>query len=563
MTCNNYEIILIEVGNKKFVDIVKDDFVYQDNEPGAKSQLLWHQTQFKKDAKKISPEYIQFYFELDEAIQDEVKIKAKKLATCSSDNVHKQHQKMIKKHNSMIPMGCNTHCEGKLIYPSKIHKKLTKIMNARKAFYSDEDYKEDLLMQSSPNTKEQNLFDEHKFPKKYLGHIYCIELPNGKKYIGQANATTLSGKKYGYDGRYKYHMSAYNVFCNSENKSTKGCCRGLFEEMKKCNGKHTLSLVLICFMDDLDYYETYYIKKYNTLSPNGCNLMMGGKYSTTQHDDSRKLMSEKTKGENHPFFGKKLPKTAIEKKRVAMTGKPLTYDRKRKHDDGKGKLPKYVQYDPGLGYTVAGHPMGYKKSFQSKNQTMDEKRKDALTYVDYLNKGEIPPNALKGMRAFVAHKNKDPGGRELIKYMKMRFRSKVHVGYEAYPKGEKSHSFTDKDESMDTKYKKARAYVEECLEKARKTELEKNPNGKKIMEKYNDKLSQNLPCYVQIYRPKDKITGYQVIKPGFKKQVCCSAKLSLKQNLNRATKYLKETEEGKHAIFSAEDSSSEESEESD
>jgi len=48
----------------------------------------------------------------------------------------------------------------------------------------------------------------------------------------------------------------------------------------------------ICF----DYWEKYYIEKYNCMVPNGYNLSGGGRYNVIVSDETRKRLSESQKG---------------------------------------------------------------------------------------------------------------------------------------------------------------------------------------------------------------------------------------------------------------------------
>lgn len=101
----------------------------------------------------------------------------------------------------------------------------------------------------------------------------------------------------------------------------------LFEIIEECNS------------EDLDEREIYWIKKLNTLEPDGYNITPGGKklfgknnpfYKKKHTEKTRKIISEKNKGkifseeekrrrrisnlgENNPFYGKKHTKESLEK----------------------------------------------------------------------------------------------------------------------------------------------------------------------------------------------------------------------------------------------------------
>ena len=78
----------------------------------------------------------------------------------------------------------------------------------------------------------------------------------------------------------------------------------------------------ICFDEDCNRYEEEYIKKFNTIVPNGYNLQSGGN-NRRQHPDSilkrtmtiknspnyeqyKKNISIRLTGEKNPNFGKKM-----------------------------------------------------------------------------------------------------------------------------------------------------------------------------------------------------------------------------------------------------------------
>ncbi len=86
--------------------------------------------------------------------------------------------------------------------------------------------------------------------------IYCHTSPTGKKYIGQTNN--------------------YNRRC-SEHKTTKRCpaFHNAIIKYGWDNFKHEI-LVDGLTIEEANILEEFYIKKYNTLAPNGYNLQTGG-----------------------------------------------------------------------------------------------------------------------------------------------------------------------------------------------------------------------------------------------------------------------------------------------
>ena len=100
------------------------------------------------------------------------------------------------------------------------------------------------------------------------GEIYCLTSPSGKKYVGQCVKQLSSGKKWGYIQRWKDHIRDAN---------SKNYCRQLNNAINKYGSENfTIEVIKECNIYELNYYEEYYIKLYNTLSPNGYNLTSGG-----------------------------------------------------------------------------------------------------------------------------------------------------------------------------------------------------------------------------------------------------------------------------------------------
>jgi group I intron endonuclease len=187
------------------------------------------------------------------------------------------------------------------------------------------------------------------------GDIYCITSPSGKKYIGQAVKILKNGKKWGYLNRWKDHI---------RDSRSRNCCRLLNNAINKYGSENfTVELIKECSIEELNYYESLYIKEYNTLTPNGYNLTTGGD-NFTQDESTQLLKSISMLGKNK---GKVYPKK----------------NRKRIEDN---ILPKYVrQYIDSsgkCGYRIASHPILKSKSFLSKSISMEEKLELAIKYLN-------------------------------------------------------------------------------------------------------------------------------------------------------------------------------------
>jgi group I intron endonuclease len=101
-----------------------------------------------------------------------------------------------------------------------------------------------------------------------MGYIYKItNTVNGKCYIGE---TTMSTP----ERRWSHHRNSL--------ESAIGC-PALKASMKKHGvKKFKFELLIICFDQDVFKYEKEYIKKYNSIIPNGYNMNAGGTLGETR-----------------------------------------------------------------------------------------------------------------------------------------------------------------------------------------------------------------------------------------------------------------------------------------
>jgi group I intron endonuclease len=105
-------------------------------------------------------------------------------------------------------------------------------------------------------------------------------------------------------------------------------------------------IICICFDDDCNKYEEYYIKKLNTLAPSGYNLKLGGRNSKHHPDtlakmsrslkgkpgvklteEQRKKISDKKMGKGNHNFGKSL--SAEHRMKISETHKKLNLEKKK------------------------------------------------------------------------------------------------------------------------------------------------------------------------------------------------------------------------------------------
>jgi group I intron endonuclease len=108
----------------------------------------------------------------------------------------------------------------------------------------------------------------NKNTKMYEGYIYCIEnLVNGKKYIGYT--------KNDIDTRWKQHLS------KTHHKEDHSILHLAIDKYKECNFIiYPIRVLQSCTSDDLlkqlQLQEKECVKQYNTISPNGYNILQGG-----------------------------------------------------------------------------------------------------------------------------------------------------------------------------------------------------------------------------------------------------------------------------------------------
>lgn len=107
-----------------------------------------------------------------------------------------------------------------------------------------------------------------------MGYIYLVTNTITKKqYIGQTVQKDINS-------RWKQHKSL----------SPKLIGRYLLDSYKKYGiSNFKFQIVCICFDEDIDYLEKYYIQKFNTLAPNGYNLTSGGKHRYLSQESKDKI----------------------------------------------------------------------------------------------------------------------------------------------------------------------------------------------------------------------------------------------------------------------------------
>lgn len=245
---------------------------------------------------------------------------------------------------------------------------------------------------------------KQKETKQLLGKSEIYMITNnitGKKYIGQTKCYYIKKNGYyklnGCEQRFHSHVSD-----SKYNKEGRGA-RCLINSLRYY-GKHNHKVkpLFICDHSKANYYEIKFIRQYNTIVPNGMNIMKGGKACSLSEETKKKLSESKKgryTGSDNPNYGKKTSEETKQKIREHHTGQKLpetTKENMRKsHKDRKDKgilpprrkhndLPKYIyhvinkQYE---GYEVRNHSSLKNRKFCSMKSTMEEKLEQAKKYI--------------------------------------------------------------------------------------------------------------------------------------------------------------------------------------
>lgn len=230
------------------------------------------------------------------------------------------------------------------------------------------------------------------------GEIYIItNTINCKRYVGQVLNEYCGGKKAG--SLYRWDTHCKNAF-NHKNSS-----RCLEAAIRKYGKKlFTIEILLTCGCSDLNYYEDRVIDLFNTLVPNGYNLMTGGGNGRVHHKSSREKMSETRTGKQHSELTKMRIGKAHENKIVeSMTrlkisdtsrGRSMPFDRQQRLDIFLTEydlpaLPMYMSYSEHKSRDTKGFcirkPNCNNAYFMAKNENLIEKYNRANNYLSELN----------------------------------------------------------------------------------------------------------------------------------------------------------------------------------
>ncbi len=189
-----------------------------------------------------------------------------------------------------------------------------------------------------------------------MGFIYIItNLINGKQYVGQTIQSDI-----------------YKRWNSHKNLKHKTVGQILYNAYQKYGiNNFTYKIICICFNEDTNKYEEEYIKKYNTIYPNGYNLLPGGN-NRTHNEYTKKLISKNLLGSNNPNFGKKLSEDKIKKMSERMKGKNNhRYGKKYTNIEIQKRLNLYKD-NPEIGKKISNSLKEYYKNNQGTAKKVEQ-----------------------------------------------------------------------------------------------------------------------------------------------------------------------------------------------
>jgi group I intron endonuclease len=159
-----------------------------------------------------------------------------------------------------------------------------------------------------------------------MGYIYLITNKiNGKQYVGQTQCEDIWT-------RWKQHMKIDSCSLG----------RYIANAYKKYGIENfDFKIICVCFDENCDDYEDEYVKKFNTIVPNGYNLRGGGGNRGKHHPETLKLMSEKLKGRIWTPMTDEIRKKiseALKGEKNPNFGKPISQEQKQKISDTRKRL---------------------------------------------------------------------------------------------------------------------------------------------------------------------------------------------------------------------------------
>ena len=147
--------------------------------------------------------------------------------------------------------------------------------------------------------------------------IYKITSPSGKIYIGEAINLKERCSFYLNPNRVKKQRAIYNSL------------------IKYSVEQHEIEIIEFCEVNKLLERERHWQEFYNSVNDGlNCYLTKTNEKKKVLSEETKKIMSDKAKGENNHFYGKKHTNESISKISKASTGdNNVNYGSKLKNDD--------------------------------------------------------------------------------------------------------------------------------------------------------------------------------------------------------------------------------------
>jgi group I intron endonuclease len=169
-----------------------------------------------------------------------------------------------------------------------------------------------------------------------MGYIYIVTNNlTGKQYVGQTLQKDI-------ETRWNQHRKLRKTMLG----------RYILSAYQKYGiDNFNFKIICICFDQACNDLEEMYIKKFNTLSPNGYNLKTGGRNSK-HSQESKDLISQNRKGKGLNYMTDKLRKSRVGKfsgDKNPNYGKPISDEQKLKISNGMKEVWKKKKED---GFTL-------------------------------------------------------------------------------------------------------------------------------------------------------------------------------------------------------------------
>lgn len=202
-----------------------------------------------------------------------------------------------------------------------------------------------------------------------MGYIYKItNTVNNKAYIG---VTTQSNP----NTRWSDHKS--------HNRQGNGCPFLMKAFKKYGEDAFKFEVLIICFDEDVFRFESDYIKKYNSLSPNGYNVATGGKTNQsflgkTHSEETKKILSEKSKAYNaNPEVRERSRRVAIEFNKTHNIGELQKKSEKWQKALAEGRIGGHSKTEEGKKKISESLKAYHKK--QNEDQTVRKSNREKIS----------------------------------------------------------------------------------------------------------------------------------------------------------------------------------------